>query len=256
MQFLNSNIGYAVGDSGRIIKTFDSGLTWTKLTSGTNCRLNAVKFLNIDTGWAVGHLGTILQTIDGGQNWTIIPSGTTKRLYCVDFLDINNGWVAGESGFNISTDNSGSTWNSHFINYNDVKNIHMIDANNVWLIGYTTSKTNNGGVSWNINYYGGINDLEFLDSNTFIGVGDYGTMIKTTNAGTNWNILESRSISWNIYETQFINSNTGWCVSIDGIFKTTNSGINWDFQIRPNDYLQSICFIIQITAGQLQKRYY
>ena len=61
-----SLIGYAVGENGTILKTFNGGLSWSPQQSGTTVRLNGVHFLDIDVGYAVGANGIILRTIDGG----------------------------------------------------------------------------------------------------------------------------------------------------------------------------------------------
>ena len=50
----------AVGDSGRIIRTGDGGLTWTALLSGTTNPLYAITSAGSNRGIAVGEGGTIL----------------------------------------------------------------------------------------------------------------------------------------------------------------------------------------------------
>jgi photosystem II stability/assembly factor-like uncharacterized protein len=63
----NSDIGYAAG-GGRILKTFDKGINWHQIYSGTKLDL-----LDIEGGGniaiAVGYDGTILKTMDGGEMW-------------------------------------------------------------------------------------------------------------------------------------------------------------------------------------------
>ena len=65
-------IGYAVGDSGAICKTYDAGLNWQAQQSGTSARLNGVYFLDLDYGIAVGENGTLLRTTTGGEPVTQI----------------------------------------------------------------------------------------------------------------------------------------------------------------------------------------
>jgi photosystem II stability/assembly factor-like uncharacterized protein len=60
-------IGYAVGDSGAIYKTYDAGLNWLPQQSETSVRLNGVHFLDLDYGFAVGENGTLLRTTTGGE---------------------------------------------------------------------------------------------------------------------------------------------------------------------------------------------
>ncbi len=61
-----NQIGYCVGDSGTILKTFDAGESWHYQLSNTSERLNKVFFLDNDFGFVVGDSGTILRTTNGG----------------------------------------------------------------------------------------------------------------------------------------------------------------------------------------------
>jgi len=107
--FPSKNIGYAVGNFGQIVKTTDSGVSWTKLNSGTNKDLYAVSFPTEDIGNAVGENGVILRTEDGSI-WFTQNSGTTKNLNKVQFLDSENGFAVGDGGIILHTEDGGSSW--------------------------------------------------------------------------------------------------------------------------------------------------
>jgi photosystem II stability/assembly factor-like uncharacterized protein len=62
-----SQVGYAVGDLGVILKTYSAGDSWLQQQSGTTLRLNKVHFLDFDYGFAVGENGIILRTTTGGE---------------------------------------------------------------------------------------------------------------------------------------------------------------------------------------------
>ena len=62
-----SQVGYCVGDSGTILKTYNAGKNWQGQISGTSEKLNKVHFLDLDFGFAVGENGTILRTTTGGE---------------------------------------------------------------------------------------------------------------------------------------------------------------------------------------------
>ena len=64
--FINNNIGWAVGDNGKIVKTIDGGVTWVPQLSFTNMILSSVYFLNENVRWIVGESGSILKTTNGG----------------------------------------------------------------------------------------------------------------------------------------------------------------------------------------------
>jgi photosystem II stability/assembly factor-like uncharacterized protein len=108
--FPSENVGYAVGDFGQIVKTTDSGVSWTELDSITNKDLYAVSFPSEDTGNAVGKNGIILRTEDNGSTWFIQNSGTTKNLNKVQFLDSENGFAVGDGGIVLHTEDGGNSW--------------------------------------------------------------------------------------------------------------------------------------------------
>ena len=64
--------GYAVGDSGVILKTYDAGTNWLEQQSGTSLKLNKVYFIDLDFGFIVGDSGIILRTTTGGEPATLV----------------------------------------------------------------------------------------------------------------------------------------------------------------------------------------
>lgn len=72
-----------------------------------------------------------------------------------------------------------------------------------------------------------LNSVYFANANTGLTVGQLGTVLRTTNSGTNW-IAQSSAVSNHLFGVFFINSNTGWIVGDVGlILKSTNGGVNW-----------------------------
>lgn len=77
--------------------------------------------------------------------------------------------------------------------------------------------------------------IQFLDSSTaFIDVGiivgNYGTILRTTDKGISWLQIQSGT-NENLYGLHFPNSLTGYICGTSGIIlKSTNSGINWQLQ--------------------------
>jgi photosystem II stability/assembly factor-like uncharacterized protein len=87
-----------------------------------------------------------------------------------------------------------------------------------------------------------LNSIHFPDSNTGYAVGENGTIVKTTNSGLSWNLLQ---IDTNYYLSSvfFIDANTGYTVSLNIILKTTNGGLNWNAQFLNMGYhLYSVWF--------------
>lgn len=125
-------------------------------------------------------------------------------------------------------------------------------------------KTTNGGLSFDTSFcpFGGVDDIYFR--NAMDGLGCKG-MVKTTDGGNKWFSVHLPIIDKvpEILRMSFINSNTGFCVSITGItLKTTNFGVIWDSLSQiPNlgtDFIRCTEFTGSKTgyaAGEFARRY-
>lgn len=110
LDFPAARAGWAVGDSGRIVRTGNAGAGWRVQASGCTARLNAVDFVDTSVGYVVGAGGRLLKTMDGGRHWKRLVTGTSKELRAVCFVDRTHGWVAGSNGALLRTTNGGKTW--------------------------------------------------------------------------------------------------------------------------------------------------
>lgn len=77
-----------------------------------------------------------------------------------------------------------------------------------------------------------LNAVQFVDANTGWAVGSQsGTVIKTTNGGTNWFVQASGTTN-SLNGVSFVSATTGYAVGNNGtIIKTTNGGTNWSGQV-------------------------
>ncbi len=97
LQFINANIGYAVGTSGLLYKTINGGSNWTKTTIDSNATLFSVHFTDADTGYAVGSNmeGIMYKTVDGGLTWTNQKFSISVIMRGVYFTPNKTGYVVG-----------------------------------------------------------------------------------------------------------------------------------------------------------------
>lgn len=73
-----------------------------------------------------------------------------------------------------------------------------------------------------------LNDVSFINSNTGWTCGNGGTILKTTNAGTNWTAQYSGVPNKLLYAIHAVDSNIAYCVGwFETVLKTTNGGANW-----------------------------
>ena len=139
------------------------------------------------------------------------------------------------------------------VNYN-VNDIFFLDSLNGWLVTPTgfILRTANGGDNWDIqaDSAGNLFTVQFLDVETgyISGRGNHGIIYKTTNRGTNWNLIYDFNPVGILNDMCFVNKDTGWVCSRDvfdgGVFKTTDGGLSWVRQLNyTTDNPHSIFFI-------------
>ena len=94
-----------------------------------------------------------------------------------------------------------------------------------------------------------LNNVKFINPNTGTIVGQSGTILKTTNAGTNW-VSQTSGTTNHLFGTYFLNANTGWAVGdIGTILYTTNGGSTWITQTSGTYYqLRQISFLNATTG--------
>jgi photosystem II stability/assembly factor-like uncharacterized protein len=99
--FPNVLAGYGVGETGKFIKTINSGDTWSTPPAITATHLRAVHFVSASVGFAVGDQGRIFKTTDSGVTWALALSaaGTTTIVNTVHFGSSSAGAVAGLNGY-------------------------------------------------------------------------------------------------------------------------------------------------------------
>jgi len=225
VKFINSDIGWVVGDHGTILKTINGGSTWTAQTSNTTNRLNSVFFLNESVGWIAGYYGTLLKTTNGGSTWTPQSVGSSHQLF-VYFQDANIGWIISGNNTIQKTTNGGTTWTSQTISTTgNLYNLRFLDAN----IGWTCTtdgkifKTSNGGSTWTAvatfssEYF---YDIFFTDKNNgWVVGGDWslgGSIRKTIDGGVTWTLENSHTAN-SLMSVGFVGKTMGWTSGAQGV---------------------------------------
>src|SRR4029078_3651198 len=245
---LDTGTGFAVGDTGTILKSTDAGATWAPLTSGTSNTLHGVYFLDLNQGVAVGDSGTILRTTDGGVTWQSIASGVEDSLRSVSFNG-TNGICGGDSQDILYSTDAGASWQigqSGFFG-GGFPGAQMLSPtlalgggqNSIFqaLLGASTD----GGATWDeANFHafyfdqneGGGTDLFFFDQNTGVVSGSVfdgrGAIARTTDAGVSWSTL---FFDQAIQGLNFPQATSGFAAGAGGrISHSTDDGVTWSDQ--------------------------
>lgn len=239
--FVDPLKGWAVGNNGTVLVTYDGGENWTPQTSNTPESLNSVSFIDHTYGWAAGTSGTIIRTEDGGEEWSLQTSGVASELRGISFSDHNNGWAVGTGETIIATNNGGVTWQLRHSGSGVLNGVHSADGLNAMVIGDSglVLGTVDGGDTWYPLSSGvteNLNDIFMVTPNIIYAVGNFGTIINSSNSGQTWT-LQHQSRSGNgsratdLHSVNFVNVYTGWAVGTGGqILYSESGGEEWIFQ--------------------------
>ncbi|MBI4211489.1 MAG: hypothetical protein HY540_02520 [Deltaproteobacteria bacterium] len=285
IQFLssNSNVGWAVGNLGEVLKTTNGGSNASLLAfDGSDSILRGVFPMTENKVWIVGRDSvndgaSIFATTDGGTTWSVqlntkqeypnvIGGGERSeynqdRINSVVFLDENTGFAAGGLGDNsnvILKTTDGTNWTSVYRDYtvgtdDELHKIFFVDSTTGYAVGNQGAivKTTNGGTSWTVQASGVTADL--LDvicssGDRCLTVGDSGTILGTLDGGTTWTSITSGT-------TQDLAAIEGagdkaWVGGYNGtILYSSNGGTTWTSQTTNTTYPIQDIYMVSETVG-------
>jgi len=190
--------------------TIQLSAQWTQqYTNYSGLSFYSIFMIDESNGFVVG--SKIYGTTNGGEDWFNVPE-TFPNLYSVWFPASNIGVAVGKDGKIVKTTDGGSsqgeTWVEKPCPESDglFKEIYFLNNEVGWAVGYK----DNGSI-----------------------------IVKTTDGGENWQILNSGVDDCRLETVFFLNENLGWVGGLRDYFgspkvvilKTTNGGDTWISQI-------------------------
>jgi photosystem II stability/assembly factor-like uncharacterized protein len=267
IRMLNSNTGYAIGDSSLVLKTTNGGVNWQMMNTGTSHDdyFSGIHFLNADTGWVcggyMGGFGTskIIKTTDGGMSWNVQYSQTGTYFFSLWFVNPLLGFAGGYDGKYLRTTDGGNSWNEYVVTGADIWSMYFFNSTTGFIAGKQgmIRKTTDSGLTYTLLNSGTalrVSSIYFTDDNYGYAVCDSETVLRTTNGGVNW--LSQRLGTVVGYESVFfINHNTGyavgnwWEIATYKLIKTTNAGVNWTTVSQGNGNPYFDIFFADVNTG-------
>ncbi len=236
--FIGTELGFAVGEQGVLMKSTDGGQDWSKVTfPDTTAKLLRVTFQDEKIGWISGEnegVGTVYRTLDGGQTWAprIIPLEHAARIDLLHFVDTQNGWARAQVG-------ELGQWRALPNDYDQdftIKSLHFADKCHGWAKAQKKDGTSqllqstDSGISWSVV----TNTPLFSRSRIFAkgrnecwGIGnEVGQLIQIKDGQeTVHDVSNGR-----LYDLCFFGE-IGWAVGAKGtLLKSENGGQSWQQQ--------------------------
>jgi len=94
VKFINSQTGWCVGDSGKILKTTNGGISWIPSLPNYPANYRSITFTNSNIGYIIAYSGLMLKSTNMGLNWFDISfrNGVLNSLF---FVNDSIGFVGG-----------------------------------------------------------------------------------------------------------------------------------------------------------------
>lgn len=252
--FASNNIAVAVGDSGLILRSQNTGNSFSIIASSTVKNLNDVFFLDANNGFIVGDGGTILKTINGGISWSTITSNSSNDLTSIDIKN-SIGLVVGRNGTILKSVNNGANWTALTPFTIFLLNKVKFASNDVAIISGSNGlvlKSTDAGYNWtteNSSTGKSINDFAFYpDDTTMIFVGSNGLKI---DADTSFKQIQESTISsvWLNSIHHLKNNDTCFVVGKNASILFTINGNNFNsVSVNSTEDFNDISFVNDTTG--------
>lgn len=207
----------AVGDSGKVLRSTDNGVSWTQQTLVGAPDMAAGHFFNDEVGYVVGRTGELFKSEDSGKSWEA-RTVFADSVHALHMTDANTGFVAGSNGAIYKFVGNGWTKHPNISNTTRRLNgIHFPAASIGYAVGEneTILRTVNGtadgfNVLWNSVAGGWFPQYSYVNGNS--------ANPRMTN---------------DIRGVHFISKDTGWAAGADGyLYVTYNGGALWNARLR------------------------
>ncbi|MBN1396799.1 MAG: hypothetical protein JXA06_02095 [Bacteroidetes bacterium] len=266
--FADQMNGWAIGNSGIILRTSDGGNSWNNQESGTTSSLKCVYFANAQKGWIGGGNNSIGMTTNGGATWSWQqPDGESRRTFMsMSFPNENTGWIVDNYGGILHTKDGGMTWIAQISGTTwAITSVQFLDTQEGWAVATNrvVLHTTDGGNNWTtkildtLNYGSTVifDDIFFYNrSRGWIATISLAGTIKslapivyTSDTGKTW-ICRPSQVEW-IESLQFVTENLGWAVCSNGILHTIDGGITWNNQFEVSSGLLVDLYFVNQSRG-------
>jgi photosystem II stability/assembly factor-like uncharacterized protein len=259
--FADAAHGWAVGNSGLIMRTRDGGDNWVAEQDSSHTALNAVSFCDSLNGIAGGYEGLLMRTVDGGATWTKYLRRTSAPVQRVFLIDSAHVWAFAKGssldpgslsqGVVLHSADAGATWQSSTVpEYEQsLEDFCACDSTCGYLIEKNGKvfKTVDGGLQWqelgplpepgaDLGVFGDwLYDVQCPGRNQIWIRRAAREIVRSLDGGTTWGVvrikLKGESTSRSMGMVHFADAAHGWALSVNPsprVYSTSDSGRTWD----------------------------
>ncbi|MFQ5499469.1 MAG: WD40/YVTN/BNR-like repeat-containing protein [Candidatus Zixiibacteriota bacterium] len=254
LTFVQADTAFAVTKSGRCLRTYDGGISWSIFSVSGGLSLEDACFLDGKRGAVCGRNGQIHLTVDGGVTWEDNSwPDTAAWFFDIEFFDDKTAMVVGIrrlpdaplTGIALRSTDSGRTWKEYQTIGMGYSEIDYRTGGPVYLLSIGKIHTSTDGGEKFKSRLAGLNrparTISMFGA-TGIMAGPNGVCAYTRDSGVTWNqtALEQELV---VVASQMVDEKTGYIAGKDGLMMvTTDGGKNWQKEeIDPTMHVLDLC---------------
>ena len=245
IDFITADTGFAVGMAGRILRTTDSGNTWTPF-SPIYTPVNSISFGSPSTGYAASEQ-YLYKTSDGGHTWDTLGlnAGTAwfdqSWFRIAHFTSADTGFVVQDQSVIIhTTTDGGQTWDTisrEAINgYQYVECGFSPDPHTSYMTvagsNSAIARSADNGNTWAPLYplNGAIQtSLFIIDTMHAFATDNNGNLLRSTDGLQTWYPVYHNSLNYSFTGIWFVSPQKGFLTDEESeIFVTNDGGNSWN----------------------------
>jgi photosystem II stability/assembly factor-like uncharacterized protein len=232
VEFVNEFEVWTCDNIGKLFYSYDRGFTWELFNQIYVGDVRDMHFFNENEAIMAGGMIRMAVTDDGWNHYQIAELYGYNSITDFSFGRDKKGIAYGYNNM-LRTIDGGHTWsrlNDRFIR------IAFFNPSNGWLIQEYLNKnllhSADGGFTWNeveTGHRGTFHQMDFISDQVGFALTDDPELLKTTDAGSTWEILNIPFDSTYFSDLLFLDENTGFiCAWPNTLLKTLNGGTDWE----------------------------
>ncbi|RUO35042.1 WD40/YVTN/BNR-like repeat-containing protein [Aliidiomarina soli] len=212
-RYINKTI--AVGAFGTVLVR-EGNEDWQQAEVPTSVLLTALHYIDANTIWASGHDGVLIKSTDGGQSWQRMMDG-------YQLLEMELDWLQQREDYLTEA----------LENADDEEQAYEYE----YLLDELSFLVQAASIQQEVGPTKPFLDVFFIDNQHGFAIGAYGTMLETTDGGSNWSMVNERLENPTAFHLNKMITNERGDLFIIGeagqLFRSEDSGANWDLLDSP-----------------------
>lgn len=232
VSFYDERNGFAMGDSGTVLTTSDSGKSWQQINIFNKKNIYDGYITSSGKSILVGDSSAFYFSMNFMTEFRQITLAENFTLFRIHFIDDLTGFVLGNNGIIMKSLDGGLSWRRiNSLTNQLLYDIAFVNESKGFVVGWngTILKTTDRGETWTkltppTRKY--LKSVDFEGENGII-VGGGGEIYKSDDAGENWKLIKVDNIS-GLQKVKFLNEDVAIAIGSKGIFLVSdNRGETW-----------------------------